>query len=198
MWFLSGFPLKNVTANKEAIDQWFLLDKLKSSLWKFYGRHHDFVNRYGISESVPRICSTCHKHFPVLSSCMTYHRVCNRLTRRVPLVEQELLTLPDHLSSPPVFCEVCITRYLVLCVCFVDRSLSFCPFSFGHCGIYFKPGFSNVICHGAMSWLEKWLFGLLILLTITVYQATLRLVITSICCIYLYIYIYIYISYPIY
>ena len=26
-----------------------------------------------------------------------------RITRRVPLVEQELLTLPEHLSSPPVF-----------------------------------------------------------------------------------------------
>jgi hypothetical protein len=25
-----------------------------------------------------------------------------RLTRRVPLVEQELLTLPEHMSSPPV------------------------------------------------------------------------------------------------
>jgi hypothetical protein len=24
-----------------------------------------------------RICSICRKHFPVLSSCMTYHRVCN-------------------------------------------------------------------------------------------------------------------------
>jgi hypothetical protein len=24
-----------------------------------------------------------------------------RVTRRVPLVEQELLTLPEHLSSPP-------------------------------------------------------------------------------------------------
>jgi len=26
-----------------------------------------------------------------------------RLSRQVPLVEQELLTLPEHLSSPPVF-----------------------------------------------------------------------------------------------
>ena len=26
-----------------------------------------------------------------------------RLTRRVPLVEQKLLTLPEHMSSPPVF-----------------------------------------------------------------------------------------------
>ena len=41
------------------------------------------------------------------------------------LVEQELLTLPDHLSSPPVFNGVHVTRSLVLCVCFVDRCLSF-------------------------------------------------------------------------
>jgi hypothetical protein len=56
-----------------------------------------------------------------------------RLTRQVPLVEQELLTLPEQLSSPPVFSGVRVTRSLVLCVCFVDRCLSFCTFSFGHC-----------------------------------------------------------------
>ena len=32
----------------------------------------------------------------------------------MPLVEQELLTLPEHLSSPPVFSTVCITRSVVL------------------------------------------------------------------------------------
>ena len=31
--------------------QWFLLVKLKSSLRQFYGRHHDLVDRYGISVS---------------------------------------------------------------------------------------------------------------------------------------------------
>ena len=51
-----------------------------------------------------------------------------RLTRRVPLVEQELLTLPEHLSSPLVFSEVRVTRSLVLYVCFVDRCLSICTF----------------------------------------------------------------------
>ena len=51
-----------------------------------------------------------------------------RLTRRVPHVEQELHTLPEHLSSPPVFSGVRVTRSLVLCVCFVDRWLSFCIF----------------------------------------------------------------------
>ena len=43
------------------------------------------------------------------------------------LVEQELLTLPEHLSSPPVFN---VTRSLVLSVCFVDHCLSFCTFFF--------------------------------------------------------------------
>jgi hypothetical protein len=42
---------------------------------------------------------------------------------RVPLVEQELLTIPEHLSSPPVFSGVRVTRTLVLYLCFVDRCL---------------------------------------------------------------------------
>ena len=37
-----------------------------------------------------------------------------------------LFTLPEHPISPPVFSEVRGTRSLVLCVCFVDRNLSFC------------------------------------------------------------------------
>jgi hypothetical protein len=54
-----------------------------------------------------------------------------RLTRRVPLVEQELLILPEQLSSRPVFSGVRVTRSLVLYICFVDRCLSFCTFSYG-------------------------------------------------------------------
>ena len=45
-------------------------------------------------------------------------------------MEQELVTIPEPLSSPPVFSGVCDTRSLVLCVCFVDRCLSFCNFAF--------------------------------------------------------------------
>ena len=51
-----------------------------------------------------------------------------RLTRRVPLVEQQLLTLPEHLTSPPVYIEVRVTRSLVLCVCFVNRCFFLCTF----------------------------------------------------------------------
>jgi len=65
-----------------------------------------------------RLLYICRKHYTVL------------LTRGVPLVEQELLILPEHPSSSPVFSGVRVTRSLVLCVCFVDRCLSFCPFSF--------------------------------------------------------------------
>ena len=39
------------------------------------------------------------------------------------------------MNSPPVFSGVRVTRSLVLCVCFVDRSLSFCTFSFDHCAV---------------------------------------------------------------
>ena len=56
----------------------------------------------------------------------------SRLTWRVPLVEQELLTLLEHMSSRPGFSWVLVTQSLVLCVCFVDCCLSFCSFSFGH------------------------------------------------------------------
>jgi hypothetical protein len=51
----------------------------------------------------------------------------------VPLLYQELLTLREHLSSPPLCSGVPVTLSLILYVCFVDRCLSFCTFSFGHC-----------------------------------------------------------------
>jgi hypothetical protein len=52
--------------------------------------------------------------------------------RRVPLVEQELLPFRSTWVHP-CFSGVRVTQSLVLCVCFVDRCLSFCTFSFGHC-----------------------------------------------------------------
>jgi hypothetical protein len=74
----------------------------------------------------PRICSTS-RFFPhswLITGFIT------RLTRRVALVEQELL--PEHLRSIPFLVGVRVTRSLVLYVCIVDRCLSFCSFSFGH------------------------------------------------------------------
>ena len=52
---------------------------------------------------------------------------------------QELLIqhgcLPEHVHPPMIFSGVYVTRSLVLCVCFIDRCLSLCPFSFGHCAV---------------------------------------------------------------
>ena len=59
----------------------FLLVRMKSSLGKFYGHHHDLVNHYRISVSqMTTICPTCCKHFAVcvLPSFMSYHLVCNQ------------------------------------------------------------------------------------------------------------------------
>ena len=45
-------------------------------------------------------------------------------------MEQELLTLPEHLSSHPVFSGIRVTRSLLLCVCFIDRWPLCCVFFF--------------------------------------------------------------------
>ena len=49
-------------------------------------------------------------------------------------MEHELSTLPKHMSSPPFFSGVHVTRSLVLCVCFVVIFVLFslvCPSIYG-------------------------------------------------------------------
>jgi hypothetical protein len=125
---------RRLLLTRKLLNQWFLLVKLKSPLRKFYGRHQDLVDRYGISVSqmATDICSTCRSTSRSFPQSWLFTGFVTSLTRRVQLVEQELLTLPEHLSSPPVFSRVRFTRSLVLLICFVDRCLSFCTFSFGH------------------------------------------------------------------
>ena len=40
--------------------------------------------------------NSCSQHNAIITKFVT------RLTQRVPLVEQELVSLPEHLSSPPI------------------------------------------------------------------------------------------------
>jgi len=82
--------------------------------------YHDLVDRCGISFTndhryVPLVVNTSWSfpHSRLITGFVT------GLTRRVPPVGQELLTLPEHLNSPPVFSGVHVTRSLVLFVCFV-------------------------------------------------------------------------------
>ena len=99
------------------------LDKFCSQQWlkceiAQYSNLNQYL-RYNTSRSFPRS--------RLITGFVT------RLTRRVSLMEQELLTLLEHMNSPPVFRGVRDTRFLVSYVCFVDRCLSFCLFPFGHC-----------------------------------------------------------------
>ena len=61
------------------------------------------------------IATGCQKqlHRSNIQSCCLFYRI-----------------LKEHVSSPPVFSGVRVTRSLILCVCFVDRGLSVCLFSF--------------------------------------------------------------------
>ena len=86
-------------------------------------------------------CSATNANFKVFGLTQpetesTFYYIQNEYASIKPprrLLKQELPTLPEHMSSPPVFSGVRVTRSLVLYVCFVDRCLSFCTFSFGHC-----------------------------------------------------------------
>ena len=108
--------------------QHFLLVKLKSSLRKFHGHHHDFVDSYGISVSpMTTKCSTCRKHFPILSSFMTYHRACN-WTNTTSVTSRTGTAYPSGARGfTPSFSGVRVTRFYV---CFVDRCLFLCTFFF--------------------------------------------------------------------
>jgi hypothetical protein len=69
---------RGLLLTRKLLNQGFLVVKLKSSLRKVYGRHHDLVDRYGVCVTNDHGCvPLVIKHFPVLSSFMTYHRVCN-------------------------------------------------------------------------------------------------------------------------
>jgi hypothetical protein len=47
----NDFLDRGLLLTRKLLNQRFLLVKLKSSLRKFYGRHHDLVDHYGISVS---------------------------------------------------------------------------------------------------------------------------------------------------
>ena len=107
-----------------------ILVKLKSSLRTLYGRRHDLGDCYGIS--VSQMTDMFHLS-QTLPGSFLIHDISwfvTRLLRRVPLVEKELPTLPEHLNSPLVLSGVRVTRSLVLYACFVDRCLSICIFCF--------------------------------------------------------------------
>ena len=92
--------------------------------------------------------------FPLLCRCF-HCSVTDKTLSRVHVTRGAgTAVIPEHMSSPPVFSGVRGTRSLVLYVCFVNRCLSFCTFSFGHC----------VVCPSSIYefWLPLWYLQTLI------------------------------------
>ena len=98
-------------------------------------------------------------------------RFVARVTRQVPLMEQELPTLPEHLSSPPVFtgfvysifsfmCILCISLFGLLS--FFFWPLCYLFFSFGHCVVcssiygFWLPLWYLLTLHNADKYVYPW------------------------------------------
>ena len=78
----------------------------------------------------------------------------NRHRRRMD-TEKQNQARKNRTKQTTIFSGLRVTQSLVLCVCFVDRCLSFCPFPFGHCIVcppsdskypfgIFKPFFNHI------------------------------------------------------
>jgi hypothetical protein len=69
---------RGLLLTRKLLNQRFHFIKVKSSL-----RHCTVASMTWLTameylcHKLPRICSTCRKHFPVISSFTTYYRVCN-------------------------------------------------------------------------------------------------------------------------
>ena len=103
------------------ICQQYKYAKLKSSLRKFYGRHHDLVDRYGISVSQ---MTTCRENFPVLFPFTTYHRVCNQMITKGAISGAGTV----YLSGAPEFtpgCQWGSCNSIISFMCMCCRSFCF-------------------------------------------------------------------------
>jgi len=73
-----------------------------------------------------------HTNLLLISSIPNMDSICQTVVC-IYLPWSPMITLPEHMRSPPVFSGVRVIRSLRLYVCFVDRCLSFYTFSLDHC-----------------------------------------------------------------
>ena len=122
-----------------------ILITLKSSLQKFYGRHHELVDRYGVS-----ICTIKTDLFNVsvfLSSFVYLGLDFLWATSRVFLEKQRTLTLPVYLTHAPSFLfESELHLLLKLCMYYFNYYLFFVVSVCFPC-LVFVPGlYSSDFC----------------------------------------------------
>jgi len=96
----------------------------------------------------PRIWSTCCKYLPVLSALMAYHPGCIYINTTGATNGAETVYHSWAHDFTPGYQWGSYYSLFSICVCFVDRCLSFCAFSIGHC----------VVCSSSIYgfWLPLW------------------------------------------
>ena len=117
---------------QKLLNQGYVAPKLQSSFLKFYGRHHDLVDRY--DKTVSKMKEDLFTWCPFLILDLTW------ATWRVSCRKQRLLTLPEHLSLPPVFGGVHVVHLFLVfgvvsvlflsCPCCSPEFVSNCWFPF--------------------------------------------------------------------
>jgi len=98
------FLHRSVLLTRNLLSQGFIKNKLRSTLKMFFGRYHHLTlpNRISVTTMANDICRPWywwHNFVSFLDTTL-------RKSWRVLHVEQEMLTLPEHLVSPMVFIEV--------------------------------------------------------------------------------------------
>ena len=85
--------------------------------WKCFHCHHDLDNHDGITMSQMTTDMFRLSYWPY---SLRITGIVARMIRRVPLVEQNMTTLPEHMISSMGFCgpRVHVTQCLVFCVVF--------------------------------------------------------------------------------
>jgi hypothetical protein len=150
-------PSKQMNIKYTSINLMHCIRQTKSTLRTFYGRHHALINRYRVF-ALRSICvRNDHGYVQfvviIIQSFPHLWLIIGLGTRNknntTAATSRAGSTYPS--GAPEftlVFNGVCVTRSVVLCVCFVDRCLSFCTFSFGHC----------VVCSSSIYefWLPLW------------------------------------------
>lgn len=102
--FCHNFLDRGFLLSINLLNQGFLVVKLKSSLRKFYGWHHDLVNRYRISLS--RMTTYMFRFVPTNTSLphsWLFIGFVTRVAQLLSLVEQRLPPLSGTPEFTPVF-----------------------------------------------------------------------------------------------
>ena len=114
---------------QKLLNQGYVAPKLQSSFLKFYGRHHDLVNRY--DKTVSKMKEDLFTWCPFLIQDFTW------ATWRVSCRKQRRLTLPEHtrffggilvVHLYLVFGVVCVL--FLSCPCCSPEFVSYCWFPF--------------------------------------------------------------------